>query len=216
MKTTFLRLFLASALPVLAASAAPIGEIRPGEPARIPAKPVAVVLETGLGSFTVEVDLARAPVTGANFLRYVDQGFFDGGLVTRAVRPDNTRRHDYEIQVIQAQENPARTAKLFPPIPLERTSVTGLRHVDGVISMSRDGPDTAQAAFFITIGSQPELDFGGRRNPDRQGFAAFGRVVDGMDVVRRIQASPTGKKGEFGTETIDPPVRILRAHRKAA
>ena len=184
-------------------------------PARVPAvKPVSVVLETDLGAFTVEVDLARAPITGANFLGYVDRGFFDGGVFDRSVRPDNTRRHDVEIQVIQAEENPALSPKLLPPIPLERTSVTGLRHIDGVISMSRDKPDTAQAAFFITIGSQPELDFGGRRNPDGQGFAAFGRVVDGMDVIRRIQAAHTATAGVFGTETLSPAIRIVKAHRK--
>ncbi len=177
-------------------------------------KPVSVVMETDLGTFTVEVDLARAPITGANFLGYVDRGFFNGGIFDRAVRPDNTRRHDVEIQVIQAEENPALTPKLLPPIPLERTSVTGLRHVDGVISMSRDKPDTAQAAFFITIGSQPSLDFGGRRNPDGQGFAAFGRVVDGRDVIAKIQAAHTTTTGEFGTETLLPVIRIRKAYRK--
>ena len=183
--------------------------------ARAPAKPVLVVFETDLGKIEVEVDVARAPITAANFLRYVDGRYYDGAVINRAVRPDNTIRHDVEIQVIQLQENPARHGRMFPPIPLERTSATSLRHVDGEISMARDGPDTAQAAFFISIGAQPELDFGGRRNADGQGFAAFGRVVGGMDVVRKIQASHTAAEGQYGTETIDPPIRILKAYRAA-
>jgi peptidyl-prolyl cis-trans isomerase A (cyclophilin A) len=87
-------------------------------------------------------------------------------------------------------------------VPLERTSVTGLRHLDGTLSMARDGPDTATSDFFICIGDQPSLDFGGKRNPDGQGFAAFGHVVGGMDVVRRIQAAPADG------QSLTPPVRI--------
>jgi peptidyl-prolyl cis-trans isomerase A (cyclophilin A) len=97
---------------------------------------------------------------------------------------------------------------------LERTSVTGLKHVDGTLSMARSGPDTATGSFSIVIGDQPEMDFGGRRNPDGQGFAAFGRVVRGMDVVKAIQMSPTGQRGAYGTESLDPPIRILKAYRR--
>src|SRR6185295_16092185 len=129
-------------------------------------------------------DPVHAPVTAANFLKYVDGKFYDGGTINRAVRPDNTTRHDVEIQVIQFQMDRARSRDQFPPIPIERTSVTGLKHVNGAVSMARSGPDTATASFSICIGDQPEMDFGGKRNADGQGFAAFGRVVDGMDVVR--------------------------------
>jgi len=181
--------------------------------AEAPPKPVLVVFETELGRITVAVDVGRAPVTSANFLRYVDGKYYDGAIINRAVRPDNTIRHDVEIQVIQLQENPERHGEMFPAIPLERTSVTGLRHLDGTISMARSGPDTAQAAFFITIGPQPSLDFGGRRNADGQGFAAFGQVIAGMDVVKRIQNSPSAAQGEYGTETLSPPIRILKAYR---
>jgi peptidyl-prolyl cis-trans isomerase A (cyclophilin A) len=173
-----------------------------------------VVLETEKGTIEVEVDGIRAPATAANFLRYVDAGFFDGGTVNRAVRPDNTVRHDVEIQVIQFQVDAARERQAFPPIPLERTSVTGLKHVDGTISMARNGPDTATGSFSIVIGDQPEMDFGGRRNPDGQGFAAFGHVVRGRDVVAAIQASPTGRSGPYGTESLSPPIRILKAYRR--
>ena len=173
-----------------------------------------VVIETEAGHITVEVNTAAAPVSGRNFLKYVDGKFYDGGMINRAVRPDNTVRHDVEIQVIQFQGNPAREHAWLPPIPLERTNVTGLKHVDGVLSMARMEPDTAQASFSIVIGDQPEMDYGGKRNPDGQGFAVFGRVVDGMDVVRKIHQSPTGKQGDYLTETLDPPIRIVRAYRK--
>ena len=173
-----------------------------------------VVFDTEKGTIEVEVDGVHAPATAANFLKYVDAGFYDGGSVNRAVRPDNTVRHDVEIQVIQFQINPARRRDQFPPIPIERTTVTGLRHVDGALSMARSGPDTATASFSIVIGDQPEMDFGGRRNADGQGFAVFGRVTRGMDVVKAIQASPTGSEGPYGTESLTPPIRIRKVYRK--
>ena len=182
--------------------------------AHLSARPVWVVFETELGNITVEVDVAHAPITGKNFLRYVDGKFYDGGMINRAVRLDNTVRHDVEIQVIQFQSDPTRESELFPPIPMERTSVTGLRHVNGALSMARMGPDTAQASFSIVIGNQPEMDFGGRRNPDGQGFAVFGRVVTGMDTVKKIHQAHTGRSGPYQTETLEPPIRILKAYRE--
>ena len=173
-----------------------------------------VVFETDKGAIEIAVDAAHAPLTAANFLKYVDGGFYDGGTINRAVRPDNTTRHDVEIQVIQFQSNPQRRREMFPPVAMERTNVTGLTHVDGAVSMARSGPDTAQASFSIVIGDQPEMDFGGRRNPDGQGFAAFGHVVRGMDVVKAIQASPTGKAGPYGTESLSPPIKILKSFRR--
>lgn len=183
---------------------------------QIPAKPVRVVFETELGAIKMEVDIAHAPVTGENFLKYIDGGFYDGGIINRAVRPDNTTRHDVEIQVIQFQINPEFNRKQFPPIPMERTSVTGLKHVNGALSMARSGPDTARASFSIVIGDQPEMDFGGKRNADGQGFAVFGRVIEGLDVVKKIQSAhtlPAGQRGAYSTETLDPPIRIIKAHR---
>jgi peptidyl-prolyl cis-trans isomerase A (cyclophilin A) len=176
--------------------------------------PVAVLFETELGTIEMAVDVGRAPITAGNFLKYVDGKFYDGGVINRAVRPDNTTRKDVMIEVIQFQSNPVRRGELFPAIPLERTTVTGLTHGDGAISMARTGPDTATTSFFIAIGNQRELDFGGKRNADGQGFAAFGRVTAGMDVVRKIQASKTGTSGAYQTETLDPPIRILKAYRK--
>src|SRR6476659_5283824 len=172
-------------------------------PQTAPSSPVLVIFETELGSITMAIDIEHAPLTARNFLRYVDEKFYDEGVINRAVRPDNTVRHDVEIQVIQFQINPARNREQFPPIKMERTSVTGLKHVNGALSMARSGPDSATASFSVPIGDQPEMDFGGKRNADGQGFAVFGKVVEGMDVVKKIQASHTrdaGQSGAYGTE----------------
>src|SRR5688500_11899214 len=173
-----------------------------------------VVFETEKGEIDIEVDSVRAPISAANFLKYVDRGFYDGGAVIRAVRSDNTVRRDVPIQVIQFRINRSREDDEFPPIPLERTSVTKLTHRDGTVSMARSGPDTATASFSIVIGDQPEMDFGGKRNPDGQGFAVFGRVARGMDVVRAIHASPTGQNGPYKTETIYPPIKGVQTVRR--
>ena len=178
------------------------------------AKPVVVVFETELGAITMEVDVAKAPITAENFLKYVDGKFYDGGVINRSVRPDNTIRNDVPIQVIQFQSDPARRREMFPAIPLERTNVTGLTHKDGALSMARSGPDSAQASFSIMIGDQHSLDFAGARNADGQGFAVFGKVIGGMDVVKKIHQSKTGETGAYRTETLDPPIKIISAKRK--
>jgi peptidyl-prolyl cis-trans isomerase A (cyclophilin A) len=162
-----------------------------------------LAIQTEFGNIEVAVDTVHAPVTAANFLRYVDAGAYNGGAFHRTVKPDNQPNNQVKIEVIQAGR--AAGTKGFRAIPLERTSVTGLSHRDGTISMARDGPDTAVSDFFICIGDQPSLDFGGQRNPDGQGFAAFGRVVGGMNIVRRIQSAPSDSQ-----QHLTPPVRILR------
>jgi peptidyl-prolyl cis-trans isomerase A (cyclophilin A) len=166
---------------------------------------VTVVLETALGEIELRVDVAHAPVTARNFLRYVEGGRYDGGRFHRTVTPENQPDKKVKIDVIQAGVPPGREKLDGPPIPLERTRDTGLSHVDGAISMARDTPESATSDFFICVGAQPSLDFGGARNPDGQGFAAFGRVIGGLDVVRRIWRSPA--KGQ----ALEPPVRIVRA-----
>jgi peptidyl-prolyl cis-trans isomerase A (cyclophilin A) len=165
-----------------------------------------VMIQTELGSMEVEVDTVKAPVTGGNFLRYVDQGAYRGGRFHRTVRADNQPENKVKIDVIQGGLDPAR-AKEFAAIPLERTKDTGLSHDDGTVSMARDGPNTATSEFFICIGRQPELDFGGKRNPDGQGFAAFGKVVRGMEVVRLIQ---TARAQE---QRLTPAIRIADIRR---
>jgi peptidyl-prolyl cis-trans isomerase A (cyclophilin A) len=166
-----------------------------------------VVIRTALGDIEVEVDSANAPLTAANFLRYVDLQFYSNfGRFSRTVRADNQPDDKVKIAVVQASLEPYR-AQGFPPIALERTNVTGLHHLDGTISMARDTPNSASSDFFICIGDQPSLDYGGKRNPDGQGFAAFGRVVRGMSVVNRIHDAPA--RGQ----TLTPPVRILEISR---
>jgi peptidyl-prolyl cis-trans isomerase A (cyclophilin A) len=144
-------------------------------------------VETPLGAFVIEVDTAVAPVTVANYLAYVDARQLDTAWVYRLVTLANQPQSAHKIEVVQWGLNlPDEAPPLRPAIAHETTKQTGLRHRDGTISMARGAPGTATAEFFICIGDQPELDFGGRRNPDGQGFAAFGQVVQGMDVVRAL------------------------------
>ena len=172
---------------------------------------VTVVITTEQGKIEVAVDTKRAPVTATNFLRYVDGGFYGGGRFHRALTPQNQPDGSVKIEIIQADINPERGKERYPGIKLERTNATGVKHEDGTISMarnSRNGPDNATGSFFICIGAQPELDYQGRRNPDGQGFAAFGRVTGGMDVVRAIQLSHSGADKTF------TPVKIISVTRK--
>ncbi len=168
-----------------------------------------VVIQTELGSIEVELETTKAPTTVANFLKYVDGKFYDGGSFHRTVKSDNQPDNKIRIEVIQAGINPKKEKEQFPAIKLERTNQTKLVHKDGTISMAREGPDTATSDFFICIGDQASLDFGGQRNPDGQGFAAFGKVVKGMYVVRKIQTAPA--KGQ----TLTPPVKIVGIVRKS-
>lgn len=160
------------------------------------------------GSFVIEVDPDVAPVTVANFLRYVDGRHLDGGSVYRIVTLANqTPETAHRIEVIQwGMKLGEGRQPPFPPIAHETTRDTGLRHRDGTVSMARSTPGSAAGEFFICIGDQPELDFGGRRNPDGQGFAAFGLVTEGMDVVRAIHR--LGGAQQFMPETI--PVASAR------
>jgi peptidyl-prolyl cis-trans isomerase A (cyclophilin A) len=172
------------------------------------AVPVMVVMETSLGKIEVAVETAKAPVTAANFLRYVDEGLYDNGRWHRTVKMNNQPQSPIRIEVIQGGRSEGGTPN-YDAIPLERTTKTGLLHKDAVISMARFAPDSARSDFFICIGDQPELDFGGKRNPDGQGFAAFGRVISGMDVVRRIQQAPNNEG-----QKLTPPIAILRVYRR--
>lgn len=166
-----------------------------------------VSIATEFGTIEVEIDVKHAPVTSENFLRYVDAGHYAGGRFHRAVTMNNQPDKKIKIEVIQAGVADSFAKKDFPPIELERTNKTNLKHLDGTISMARDGADSATSDFFICIGDQPELDFGGKRNPDGQGFAAFGRVVKGMDVVRAIQ-SPAEN------QALTPPIEITSIRRR--
>jgi peptidyl-prolyl cis-trans isomerase A (cyclophilin A) len=154
-----------------------------------------VLIRTELGDITVEIHERQAPLTGANFLRYVKEGRFKGATFYRTVTMDNQPDNDVKIEVIQGGLGDDDQGLALPPIRHETTAKSGLRHMDGALSMARAEPGTASSEFFICIGDQPELDFGGRRNPDGQGFAVFGQVVAGMDVVRLIQQQPAEGQG---------------------
>jgi peptidyl-prolyl cis-trans isomerase A (cyclophilin A) len=166
-----------------------------------------VLIKTEFGDIGIEICQDKAPVTAANFLKYVDAGLYDGTVFHRTVTLDNQPTNTVKIEVIQGGQLPA--GKSYPAISLERTSITGIKHLDGVISMARSGPDTATSSFFFCINDQPELDFSGKRNADGQGFAAFGRVVAGMEVVRKIQKQPA--EGQ----NLKPPIKIISISRIA-
>lgn len=192
-------------MAMLALAAPQDAALQPGE--------VLVRFETSLGVIEIAVDTKRAPVTSANFLKYVDGGFYDGGRFHRVTHAGNYTPQLPNrplLEVVQAGINPDRRREGFAPIPLERTSVTGLKHVVGVVSMARaPGADTATSDFFICLNDQPSLDFGGLRFDDGQGAAAFGRVVRGLDVARKIQKQPVE------AQRLTPPVPIVRAARVA-
>ncbi len=175
-----------------------------------PAQPatVRVTLRTSLGDIVLELQRARAPVTTANFLRYVDARRFDGTGFYRSMK----LRSDWGL--IQGGIRDPRL--LYPPIAHEPTTRTGLSHTDGVISMPRRAPGSAQADFFITVGAHPGYDANPAGAGDNLGFAAFGRVVAGMDVVRRILEAPTSPtlgEGVMRGQMLEPQVRIITARR---
>ncbi|MCJ7563163.1 MAG: peptidylprolyl isomerase [Candidatus Aminicenantes bacterium] len=164
-----------------------------------------VLIKTELGNIVVEIYQDKAPMTAANFLKYVDSKLYDGSVFHRTVTMDNQPNNAVKIEVIQGGQ--LGPEKSFPAIALERTSVTGINHVDGAISMARSGPDSATSSFFICIGDQPELDFRGKRNSDGQGFAALGKVIAGMNVVKKIHKSPA--EGQ----NLKPPIGVLFVER---
>ena len=202
------RFALLALLFVAFAPAAAQNTVAPAAPAPQPAT-VQVTLTTSAGPIVLALEKERAPITTANFLRYVDQKRLDGVTFYRAcvVAPG--------FGLIQGgvRNDPKRVLK---PIPHEPTTQTGLSHVDGAISMARQAPGTASGDFFITVGAIPSMDAHPDQPGDNQGFAVFGHVVEGMDVVRRIlgsPASPTAGEGAMKGQMLDPPIRILSARR---
>jgi len=169
-------------------------------------------VDTALGAFVIAVDPARAPLTVANYLAYVDQRWLDGGAVYRIVTPANQASDTkHKIEVVQwGMDLPDDKAPPLPPIAHETTQQTGLLHRDGTVSMARSAPGTAATEFFICIGDQPELDFGGRRNPDGLGFAAFGQVVEGVAVVQAIY-----RKAQ-ADQYLKPPIVVRSVRRVPA
>jgi peptidyl-prolyl cis-trans isomerase A (cyclophilin A) len=165
-----------------------------------------VMICTSLGDITLELYTDKAPITAGNFLKYVYENRFQGAAFYRVVREDNQPHDKVKISIIQGglMADTDIPDKSLPPIAHETTAQTGILHKDGVISMARLEPGTATSEFFICVGDQPELDFGGKRNPDGQGFAAFGRVINGMEVVYRILQQPDKE------QYLDPVIKITR------
>lgn len=164
-------------------------------------------ITTKVGALVVEIYEDRAPQTAEHFLRYVDKGYYNGATFYRTLRsPENQPNNAIKIDLIEGgfyndyYENAMKTDLIngrpydesrgrkgpHPLILLERTDETGIKHLDGTISLGRTSPDSVDDAFIICVGDQPELDAGGKRHPDGLGFPAFGKVVKGMDVVRQI------------------------------
>ena len=170
---------------------------------------VRIRMETSAGTIVLALDHRHAPVTTTNFVRYVDDHRFDGTSFYRAAR--NAWAPDQGF----IQGGIAHNIRLMlPPIRLEPTSETGLKHRDGTISMAHATPDDAMGDFTIDVGAQPGLDSKPGSNKDEdKGFAAFGQVVEGMDVVRHILAAPTVPYQGKPSENIAAPVRIIRASR---
>ncbi|GAB2811355.1 peptidylprolyl isomerase [Ferruginibacter profundus] len=165
------------------------------------------IIKTALGNITIELYPAKAPVTVANFLRYVDAHLYDSSSFFRSVTLQNQPKDSIKIEVIQGGNTDS--TKDFAPIILETTKQTGILHKNGTISMARSAPNTATSSFFICINNQPALNYGGKRNKDGQGFAAFGKVIKGMEVVKKIQQLHP-EQGQY----FKPPVLILSITRK--
>lgn len=145
---------------------------------------------TSEGNIKFELYSNKAPLTVSNFLAYVDNKLYDGAMFYRTVKTDNQPNNDVKIEVIQGGLGFNETDEELPPIYHESTFETGILHLDGTISMARADTGTVSSEFFICIGDQPQLDFGGSRNPDGQGFAAFGRLYEGIEIVKTIQYFP--------------------------
>lgn len=166
-----------------------------------------ILMQTEFGNITIELYAEKAPITVANFLKYIDENRLKDATFYRTVTMDNQPDNDIKIEVLQGGLFEDEHPDMLVPIEHESTKKTGILHKDGTISMARNEPGSATSEFFICIGDQPSLDFGGMRNPDGQGFAAFGRVIKGMEVVRTIQSLPA--KNQY----LEPKIKITQIER---
>jgi len=162
-----------------------------------------ITIRTEMGDIKLEIFVDEAPLTSAHFLGCIDDHLFENSFFYRTVTMDNQPGNEIKIEVIQGGILYSSGKKTPPPIVHETTETTGILHKDGAISLARSRPGTASSEFFICIGDQSELDFGGKRNPDGQGFSAFGRVIEGMEVVRRIHTQPQKE------QLLNPRIRIF-------
>ena len=150
------------------------------------------LIKTSEGNIHIKLYPKKAPVTVANFLKYVDANLYSDSSFFRTCTPENEAERTIKIEVIQGGNIPKNSG--FDPIKIETTNKTKIKHKNGALSMARGKPNSATSSFFICINNQPELDFAGKRNPDGQGFAAFGKVTKGMKVVKRIQQQENKKQ----------------------
>ena len=202
-----IRIALLAAALAAAPAVAQTAPASAGEPAAATQDLVPVAIDTSLGRIVVALDRGHAPVATANFLRYVDAHRFDGQNFYRSM-------HVGDGGLVQGGIT-TDARKLFPPIAHEPTSETGLHNVAGAISMANAGPGTARADFFILLSDMPGLDANGPGG-DANGFAAFGRVTEGMDVVKKIfesPVSPTKGEGAMKGQMLEPPIKIVRVTR---
>lgn len=169
-----------------------------------------IMVSTDRGDIQLELYPEKAPVTCKNFLKYVDENKYNGAIFYRVVRLNNQPTNKVKIEVIQGGLQNDTTGN-FPPIAHESTNMTGIKHVNGTLSMARTIPGSATSEFFICINDQPELDYNGKRNPDGQGFAAFGKVISGMNIVQKIQQEKTGEGDKI--QSLKTPVKIISMRR---
>ena len=155
---------------------------------------IPISIETELGPIQLELYPDGAPITVSNFLRYVDENRYGDFHFYRVVHMENQPDNDVKIEVIQGGLGFDKHPMELPAIIHETTNKTGIRHLNGTLSMARMEPGTASSEIFLCINDQPELDYSGKRNPDGQGFAAFGKVISGMDLIRKIQLLPETKQ----------------------
>jgi peptidyl-prolyl cis-trans isomerase A (cyclophilin A) len=210
-----------SAYPLALLWLAPVAASAQTVPPTPPAPPVAdapaaprpatahVSLQTALGPIVIEVETERAPVTAANFLRYVAQKRFDGTAFYRAVKV----APGYGLLQGGTRNNPKR---ILPPIAHEATTATKLSHTDGAVSMARGAPGTADGDFFIVVGGFPSMDADPTQTGDNQGYAVFGHVSEGMDIVRQLilaPVSPTEGEGDLKGQMLSPTIPIVNARR---
>jgi len=217
LRRTLLGLCAAFAVTAAQAQTPPPAPAAATPPAAPAAKPLPrVKIQTAEGDIVVELAADKAPITVANYLKYVDRGLFNGATFYRASRPPGYTAADYGLIQGGLQNDPK---KVLPPIAHESTLKTGLTHkTEGTISMGRHAPGTAQADWSITLGDMSYLD-ADPKDPKNPGFAAFGHVVEGLDVVKKIIVMPTDpNKGEGAMhgEMLKAPVKIIKVSRVAA
>jgi len=171
-------------------------------------KIIEITFDTEFGPIILELYPQNAPITVNNFLKYVDEDRYNNFHFYRVVHLNNQDLNNIKIEVIQGGLGGDKNSNELPPILHESTKETKVKHLDGTISMARIEPGSASSEIFICINNQPELDYNGMRNPDGQGFAAFGRVKSGMEIVKKIQQQPSNE------QILERKIRVYSINRK--